>query len=911
MPQGPIPTLVGRDAESVALRSLIADAAGGLGRSVVVVGEPGIGKSALLQAAVDSAPEARALRVSGSEPEKQMSYAGLHRILRPLADEVGRLPEPQRAALQVTFGELAGPAPSRFLVGLASLTALGVAARTRPVLCVVDDLHWMDRESVGVLSFVARRLERERVALVLATRDEPAVLATVDGVDRTVLTGLTSAAAAAMLAARVPGRMHPSVVESLVAHSNGNPLAVLAMARSLSAQQRAGVAALPDPLPLADGVQDYFLRAVAALPAATQEFVLLAACGSADDPQTVWRAAHQLGLTTLDADPAAAADICSVQGEVRFSHPLVRSAVYGAAQPQAVRAAHAALADATATADPDRRAWHLAEAAGAPDDAVAAELELSAQRAHARGGHAAQATFLRRAAELTTDPALALTRALDAADAYVLSGELETAAALVERTGPSSTGLQRARGLQIEAEIAIARTRPASAAATLMHAVAEATPGDRDFVRGCLFDALLSSVMAGRYLTGTTLRAVAAATLATAGHRPEHEALDRLHDALATRVGSGFEAAAGQLRTAVDALTIRPGHLGRNAVGAVLLGMMACDELWDVRARNDLLDRLEPALRQEGSLIALAVALAGRGAGLVREGRLAEAGDRYAESMDVAAAYGVRNDAPLIVLYAWQGRVDETRALADLMRSQHQVGLWATSAAHCLGILGLGVQEYAAARDALVETFDDDAPGLSGIALPDLVEAAARAGDDAWARRALDRLTRRASATGTPWAASLLARSQALLATDDDAEKLFVTALELVGTTPIATDLARTHLLYGEWLRRSGRRVDARVQLRKAHTLFTQMGAGAFAERARSALLATGVRARVTVHEPGDATLTPQESRIATLAARGLTNSEIASSLFVTASTVEFHMTKILRKTGTTSRRELRGLLGR
>lgn len=911
MAEGPgTGVMVGRESETAALRSLVADASAGVGRSVVVVGEAGIGKSRLLQDMVDAAPDALALRFSGSEPERQLSYAALHRILRPLADEVARLPAPQRSALQVTFGETAGPAPSRFLVGLATLTLLGTAARSAPVLCLVDDAHWLDRESLDALAFVARRLERERVALVLATRDEPAVLAAVDGLDRMELAGLTAPAATSLLAERVTGRLHPSVVDSIVEHSSGNPLAVLAMAQSLSAPQRAGTAALPDPLPLTSGIQDYFLRAVESLPAATQEFVLVAACGSADDPQTVWRAAHLLGLTPQDADPATEAEICSVRDEVRFSHPLVRSAIYGAAAPHARRAAHAALAEATGPTDPDRRAWHLAQAAGAPDDAVAAELELSAERARLRGGYAAQATYLRRSAELTTDPSIALRRTLDAADAYVLSGDLELAGVLVGQSIPSSTGPQRARGLLVEAEIAIARASPAHATAALMQAVADAAPGDTDFIRNCLCEALLSAVLAGRYLSGTTHRAVAAATLSTAGRRPAFEALDQLFDAFAVRIGSGYEAAVRPMRAALDALTLDAGHLGRNAVGAVLLAMMACDELWDEEARRQLFGRLEHRLRREGALVDLSITLSSGAAGLVREGRFAEATVLYAEAQELSAAYGLRSEVPWVLLYAWQGRAAQTRELAAVMRGQQSLGLWTSFGAHCLAILALGQQDYAGARDLLTEIFDDDTPGFSTTSLPDLVEAAARAGDDVGARRALDRLTDRAGAVSTPVAAGLLARSRALLADDDQAEDLFTTALALLQPTNVATDVARCHLLYGEWLRRSGRRVDARVQLRRAHEMFAGMGADAFAERARSALLATGERATASVREPGDATLTPQEARIAALAAQGLTNSEIASSLFVTASTVEFHMTKILRKTGATSRRALRGLLG-
>ena len=361
-----------------------------------------------------------------------------------------------------------------------------------------------------------------------------------------------------MLADRVPGRMHPSVVDSIVEHSNGNPLAVLALARSLSAQQRAGAAALPDPLPLASGIQDYFLRAVAALPAATQEFVLVAACGSADDPQTVWRAAHALGLTPQDADPAAVADICSVRDEVRFSHPLVRSAIYGSAAPHARRAAHAALAEATAATDPDRRAWHLAQAAGAPDDAVAAELERSAERARARGGHAAQATFLRRSAELTTDPPLALRRTLDAADAYVLSGELETAGVLVERTaavvdGPAARPRAADRGRdRHRAGAARPRRRDADARRRGGRAGRHRLHPRAACARRCC-----PPILAGRYLSGTTQRAVAAATLSTAVRRPRLEALDQLFDAFATRIGSGYEAAVRPMRDALDALTAR------------------------------------------------------------------------------------------------------------------------------------------------------------------------------------------------------------------------------------------------------------------------------------------------------------------------------------------------------------------
>jgi DNA-binding CsgD family transcriptional regulator len=887
---------------------LVAAARDGMSGALVVRGEAGIGKSSVLDYAASIADGFATLRADGVEPERDIGFAALHRLLLPVLDDADALPAPQRVALDATFGRVAGAPPDRFLVGLAVLTLAARVAERRPLLCVVDDAQWVDGESADLLAFVARRLYAEGVVMVFGVR-EP-----VDGRDRFAglpelsLTGLPPADARRLLNAAAAGPLDPATTARLLLEAEGNPLALVELGRDHSLGGRTSTLLPVEPVPLQGRLEQHFRRQVEALPAPTQLFLLIAAA-EPNDAALIWKAADRLGVPYDAAEPAAAARLIDPRGMPMFRHPLVRSAVYGAATPAARRLVHTTLAELDDPPKADSRAWHLAAAAEGPDETVAAELERAAARAHARGGWAERAAFLERAAEITPEGPHLTERLLCAAEAALIAGTPVHAHALVQRARPALAGPRElARARRVEAALQ-SFTLPGRVPAVLLEAARALEPVDPAQARDTFTEALQACLVSCQLTAGTTPDAVGAAALAAPHATGEPQIGDLMLQGFATRFAVGQPEAAPTLQRAVAALCaddLPAAGLTRWSI----LGNNAANDLWDSGGYRTMVTRLEQAERQRGALESLRITLGGLGHCLMWAGDFAAAEAAHVEAAEISVALGedaTTFDALKVELFAWQGREADTQAAARFLTGKQievaggGVGMNIARLALVMLALAQGRYEDALATGRMLMG-DDPCPHGSHV-LPEVVEAAARSGDETSARTALTRLRQRAEASGTAWALGLLARSEAL-AGPGGPDAHFRRAIDLLGATYVKTDLARAHLLYGEWLRRERHRVEAREQLRTAFELFDAMGATAFAERARIELAATGERARRrTVETALD--LTPQERQIATLAASGATNQEIAAKLFLSASTVDYHLRKVFRKLAVTSRRHL------
>ncbi|MFB6720452.1 AAA family ATPase [Kribbella sp. NPDC056345] len=873
--------LRGREREIAVLQGLVDAARTGRSDVLVLRGEAGVGKSALLDALAAKATGCQVIRADGIESEMELAYSGLHQVCQPFLDRIGRLPEPQYAALGTAFGLLSGPPPAKFLIGLAVLNLLADAAVERPVVCVVDDAQWIDLMSARVLAFVARRLEAESVVMVVSVREgtEHAF----DGLPELEVRGLGEDDARALLGSVLPGPLDPRVRDRIVAETRGNPLALIELPHAWT------VAELADGLgagPLTRRIEDSFVRRLDVLPADTRLLLLAAAAEPLGDATLLWRAAERLGLGDGPAAGALESGLIAIGQHVRFRHPLVRSTVYRMASPQDRQLVHRVLAEVTdAQSEPDRRAWHRAQATALPDEEVAAELEQSAQRAQSRGGFFAAAALLERAVELTPEPGPRARRAVAAAIAKWRSGALDSALALLG--GAAAGPLDAAAAAAVDwlrGEIAFDQGRTLEAARMLLDAAGR-LDGDR------AQDAYLEAISAAIWASGPDTRAVvaAAAVQVVASDRPA----DLLLQALAQRVTRGYAAAAPQLVTALA--QARDAEIGGRLW---LAGGMVALELADLESGLAMAARQDAIARRTGALVQLQSALDFRAGLTCLTGDLAAAGRMVDEDRQIAELTGSRRgSAGRMVLEAYRGNERPARELiAELQTGGGRLAAFATYAS---ALLHNGFGRYDVARDAALEVFEQDIVGYGVLVAGELVEAASRTGDTKLVETALSWLNERAA---TDWGHGLAARASALLNADEDA---YLQSLDYLERTPVRVEVARGRLLYGEWLRREGRRVDAREQLRTAHDLLTEMGLQAFADRARHELLATGETVRKRTPETRT-DLTAQESQIAALARDGLTNPEIAAQLFISPRTVEWHLRKTFAKLGITSRRQLR-----
>jgi DNA-binding CsgD family transcriptional regulator len=897
-----------RTSEREMLDGILADAREGRSAVLVIRGEAGIGKTELLRYVARQAAGFRVAQVTGVEAEMELPFAGIHQLCAPVLDQRDELPRAQQDALNVALGLAAGDVPDRFLVGLAVLGLLSAAAEERPLLCLVEDAQWLDAASGLILGFVARRLLAESVATVVTVR-EPSGRHDFDDLPELLLRGLAEEDARTLLMRAVPGRLDDRIRDRIVAETRGNPLALLDLPRSMSGPELAGGFELLAATDLPRHLEDHYLQRAGELPEPTQRLLLLAAAEPVGDATLVWRAAHELGIERSALAPAEDAQLVEVGARVRFRHPLVRSALYRAAALSDRRAAHRALAEETdPDADPDRRAWHRAHAAVGVDEAVAAELERSADRARARGGAAASAAFLAHAAELTPDPAERGRRALAAAqakfDAAASDGALELLA--TAELAPLDE-LQRARLERLRAEIAFARTRGSDAPALLLHAARRLEGLDAAMARETHLEAMAAAMFAGRLgeEPGVREAAEAALTAPAAPHPPR--ATDLLLDGLATRFTEGYVAGVPPLRKALGAFRSVEGQTARD-VRWLWLACRLAQDLWDDELWNVLATRGLQVARDTGALGVLPIAATYRASLHVHEGAFGAASSLIEEADAITRATGM---APLkyatLMLAAWRGDEADGLKLLEAARLEatargEGMGLgvveWATALLHN------GCGRYAEALAAAERGCEHDDVGLCAWSLVELIEAGVRSGATDATSGALDRLSERTQASGTDWALGIEAGSRALLSDTRAAEPLYREAVERLERSRGVIHLARARLLYGEWLRRENRRVDAREQLRAAHEMFSEIGAEGFAERARHELAATGETARSRTDE-ARGVLTPQEAHIARLAREGLSNPEIGAQLFISPRTVQYHLRKVFLKLDITSRNQL------
>ena len=901
--------LLGRRSECEALDHLLAEVVSGSSRVTVLRGDAGVGKSELLGYLSHRVAGWQVATAVGVESEMELAYSGLHQLCGPMLDHLDRLPVPQREALATVFGLAFGAAPDRFLVGLATLSLLADAAERQPLVCIVDDAQWLDQASAQILGFVARRLLAERVALVCAARtgigDE--VLA---GLPELSLDGLGENDARRLLLANVYGPLDAAVCDQIVTESHGNPLALLELPRTWRAADLAGGFGVPGSHLVASKIEESYVRRLRLLPAKTQLLVLTAAAEPLGDPLLLHRAADALGLDMVAALPAVDADLLHVGRRVEFAHPLVRSAAYRSAAAEDRRRVHRALAEATdLETDPDRRGWHRARATARPDEEVAAELEQSAGRAQARGGVSAAAAFLTRATELTPDPRRRVQRALDAAFANVQAGTFDIARTLITTAshGPIDEP-QRAHIDLLHAQLAFASSRGTEATTLLLAAAQRLELLDVDLARETYLDAL-SSALFGARLNGIVGVPQIAQAARAVPRRPENEptAADLLLDGLVT-VTDDYQTGVPLCREALQQL------LGNRSSPKERLrwlwqGCVVALELWDDEAAYLLSHNNVRMARQTGTLSELALALSARTPVLVFCGEFSAAAATVAETESVEELTGI-SAAPYgaLILRAWRGDVQQVRQLIesttrDASARGEGIGLAICDYARAVLCNGLGQYEEAVAAARSASEYQEVVAENWGLS--ELIEPAVRTGRATLATDVLKRLTSKAQATGTHWALGIQARSQALMSEDATSEEAFRDAIKHLSQTRVRAELARTYLLYGEWLRRANRRVDARRELDIAYEMFNAMGIRNFAERTRRELLATGATVHKRNIESRDE-LTTQEAQIAGLARDGLSNTEIGAQLFLSSRTVEWHLGKVFTKLGISSRRQLR-----
>lgn len=904
------PQLVGRSRELATVDALLEDVRHGLSATLVIRGEAGLGKTALLDSALSTASDFRVVKAIGIESETNVGFAGLHQLLIPFLPRLDRLPPPQRNALGVAFGLAMGPTPERFQVGVATLTLLAVATDGQPLLCIVDDAQWLDVESAQVLGFVSRRLQAEGVALLFAVREPLERPVDFGGIREIRLGPLDAGHARELLAVVHPEGLDDAEAQRLLEETEGNPLAILELTTEPVRGWLGRPLAMSEPLPIGDRLQRHFLRRVNDLSPSSQTFVRLASAEPSGDAVVLWRAAGELGLDKEAVAEAEAQQLIVMGPPLSFRHPLIRSAIYYTMPPAERRRMHAVLANATDRRfEPERHAGHRALAVVQPDEDVAAELAEQAKRAQQRGAHAAWALFASRAAELTPDPALKASRLLVAARAWIAAGSPDNAQKALNEARPAlSDPYQRALSQALEGGVRFASGQPGDAPGILLQAARAMAPLDAPASRRILIRALEAAAFSRPSMAGPVMQGIAEAALVPVPAAVSLEtASELILRGYATVITSGYRAGAPILKEAIAA-TLREGP-APEALHS--LPTLAAYSLFDDTAAHALAADWVRVCRERAALTALPVALQLLAAAELHSGRLEEAEALTKHSLETAEATGnlgfLGSSRGTVLFKAWRGDEAETRELAAKHVAEaraHDEPFWANFSGYALSILELALGRYQAALDEALPTYKDDPPWTGTWVDPTLVEAAARVGDLSTAQDGLQRLTERAEAGGTPLGLGLLARCRAILADDSGAEAFYQEAIDRLGQSPTRPELARTHLLYGEWLRRQNRRREAREHLRTAYEMFVTMGINGFAARTRGELLATGEHVRRRTIETQDQ-LSPQELQVARLAARGVRNQQIASELFISERTVEYHLGKVFRKLDVSSRTQL------
>jgi DNA-binding CsgD family transcriptional regulator/tetratricopeptide (TPR) repeat protein len=908
--------LVNRHSERRVLDQLISAVRAGESRVIVLLGEPGVGKTALLDYVSERAAGCQIARVAGVESEMELAFSGLHQLCAPMLDQLPTLPPPQRGALGTAFGVSSGPPPDRFLIGLGVLALLSEAAGQRPLVCLIDDQQWLDAASAKVLGFVARRLAADAVGLVFAALVPGDDLA---GLPQLPLGGLRDADAQTLLESALIGTLDSRAKELIIAESQGNPLALLELPRGLTSEQLAGGFGLPGTVPLTGRIEESFRRQVAALPPQSRRLLQLAAAEPTGSPFLVRRAAARLGIPAGSEEPAVEAGLVRFRTRVRFRHPLLRYAAYHSASGLERRAIHAALALVSdPAADPDRLAWHRAAAAAGPDEAVAAELEHSAARAQARGGLSAAAAFLERAALLTPEPVPRVTRAIAAAEAKHQAGAPEAAADLLAtaEAGPLDE-LARARISLIRGRMAFSAGHSGDTPRLLLDAARRFEALDGRLARDTYLEAL-SAALLGHRAGPEGLLEVARAARGTGAAPPDAPAHDLLLDGMATLIADGYDAGVPAVRRAIS--MFRHGDLPVDEQLRWLFVATRCATgTWDDEGWRDLSTRQVEAARSAGALSLLPFALTQKIGLHMHSGEFTTAASlaREVAAIKEATATGIPDFGGML-LAAWQGRTREAIRLIDEVvgdMSERGRGFGASIGHYSAAALYNGTGQYddAMARAQLASDLPEDS-SYANLALVELIEAAALSGQRERAAAALERLAEQTRPAGTAWGLGVEARSRALLSAGDAAERLYLVAIDHLAAAPAGAELARAHLLYGEWLRREGRLDQARERLRIAQRMLDAIGMGGFADRARHELLAASGHPRARAASPakppaaGEA-LTEQEAQVASMARDGLSNPEIGTRLFISARTVQYHLAKVFTKLGISSRNELQRVL--
>lgn len=907
---GPVAGLIGRRDECVVIDQLVDAVTGGESRALLIRGESGIGKTALLDYAAARASELRVVRIVGIQSEMELAFAGIHQLCLPLLPGLENLPPPQRNALETALGTADGPSPDQFLVGLAVLNLLSDAAVERPLLCLVDDEQWLDRSSAHVLAFVARRLGSESVGMIFAARRPSDAAA---GLPALVVRGLRGADARTLLESTLSAPLDPRVRDQIIAETGGNPLALLELPRGLRGDAMAEVFGLPGGSHVPTEIEHAFRLRVGELPEPTRVLLLVAAAEPTGDTPLVWRAAARLGIDSGAAAPAVEAELASFDTRVTFRHPLVRSAVYHSAALRERQRVHRALAAATdAVTDPDRRAWHLAHAAAGPDADVADELERSAARARSRGGVGAAAAFLERATALTVDPVRRGDLALGAAAAKVEAGAFEAALDLLTVVEDASVD-QRARADVLRARLAFVTSHGSDAPPLLLKAARQLEDIDPARARAVYIEAMMAAMFAGRLATAGTLGEIAQAAGAAPPGVVSSGVTGLLLDWLTTHYSRGYVAARSALR---DVLNIFDCDAADDVpVSHLLLASSAAHYAWDDVRLDAFTARHVQRARATGALSEVPIALNSRAIALLFFGDL----DGVADAVDEIRAAHEATEAMLapyaeLGLAALRGDVTRTESLVDATVAEATargegngltVAWWAEALLHN----GFGSSRKALEAASRAAAFPPELASANW-ALSELVEAASRSGAFDTAVDAAADLVRLTESSGTDWASGLGARARALVSGSTEAEGLYRESIERLETTRARPELARSHLLYGEWLRRERRRTAARTELRIAHDMFTDMGMSAFAARAQRELAASGDRVRERAGPVADRQLTAQEAHIARLAREGLSNPEIGSRLFISARTVQYHLSKVFTKLDISSRSQLDTVLG-
>jgi DNA-binding CsgD family transcriptional regulator len=903
---------VGRDSESKYLAELLVEARQNQSRVLVIRGAPGIGKTELVASMIASTEDWRIVRTLGVEAEAELPFAALHQLCGPWLALLGDLPVPQRNALGAAFGLVPGTGAERFLVGLATLSLLSALAQEEPLICIVDDAHWLDRESAQVLGFVARRLSTDPIVMIFVTREYSNLL---DGLPQMILEGLSPDESEFLLSSAMDEQLNWHARKQLLEVAKGNPLALLELPKGLtSTELSVGFGATSD-LPLSQRIEETFGRRIDHLTPESQLLLTLAAADQLGDAATLWRAAEFLGLEFV-AEPQEISGLLTIDTSARFRHPLVRSAAYSRASYRERQFVHSALAGANdPEIDPDRRAWHLAAATEGFDENIAAELERSASRAQERSGVTAAAAFLQRSADLTSDPELRAIRLLMAGAAYLESGAIDQANECLRRSsGQLVDPFARAQAMRMEGGLRFFGGRGGETPSLLFRAAEALHEIDPLLANETMLEAFDAALWAADLMTGTTFEDMAKSV----GSWPE---VDQPDTAAALLLKGLSERLTGSYRSAVQAwnrsIETRGPDAKEQTQWEQLFG-------WSWTVSGDMLDfenHISSArehvrrAREVGALSDLPSAILQLAWSERLAGRLEAASALNDEAKEISSATGMpewpgANGIIRLGVLCWQGNEQVALELSGPVAAaaERGQGLTRIMVEYGLATLQLGLGRYREARDHAWKVFDADPLYLGSLVLADLVEAAARSNDLVTAMAAVDRLSTRAEASGAPWALGLLARARALIASDDKAEDLYGQSIDHLAMSGVRTDLARSQLLFGEWLRRQRRRKDAREHLQTALHNLRETGAGAFANRAEIELAATGERARVRVDETRSQ-LTPQELQVAQLAAERLTNPEIAAQLFISSATVDYHLRKAFRKLNIGSRRELKDSL--